>query len=175
LPVPGQGTRYHSYVTRLLTTSFLHLLLYASPVDLTPALYLLSNHLLPSYLPSELGVGSQILTRAIQEVSGLQPRDLKKLHDKWGDPGDVAFEAKSNLRTLVKPSPLLVGDVYSRLLSMIRIKGSQSGRLKGDVVRKLMVQARGEEVRFLVRSLVGNLRVSLFMNHRGRSTVAQRL
>lgn len=45
------------------------------------------------------------------------------------------------------------------MLGLSRIKGSQSGRIKGDVVRKLMVQARGEEVRFLVRSLVGNLRV----------------
>lgn len=128
-------------------------------MDLTPSLYLLSNHLLPSYLPSELGIGSQILGKAIQEVSGAEPKDLRKLWHKWGDPGDVAFEAKSNLRTLVKPSPLLVGDVYTRLLGLIRIKGTQSGRLKGDVVRKLMVQARGEEVRFLVRSLVGNLRV----------------
>lgn len=135
-------------------------MLHASPIDLTPTLYLLSNHLLPSYLPCELGIGSQVLGKAAQEVSGLQPRDLKKLWEKWGDPGDVAYEAKSNLRTLVKPSPLLVGDVYSRMLGLSRIKGNQSGRLKGDVVRKLMVQARGEEVRFLVRSLVGNLRVS---------------
>jgi DNA ligase-1 len=93
------------------------------------------------------------------DVSGCQPRDLKKLWEKWGDPGDVAYEAKSNLRTLVTPSPLLVGDVYKRLLSLSRIKGQQSGKVKGDIVRKLMVQARGEEVRFLVRSMIGNLRV----------------
>lgn len=97
----------------------------------------------------------------MQEVSGLQPRDLKRLWEKWGDPGDVAFEAKSNLRTLVRPRPLLVGDVYNRLLGLSRIKGNQSGRVKLDVVRKLMVQARGEEVRFLVRSLGRNLRVRL--------------
>lgn len=90
----------------------------------------------------------------------MQPRDLKKLWEKWGDPGDIAFEAKSNLRTLVTPAPLLVGDVYKRMLGLSKVKGSQSGKVKGDVVRKLMVQARGEEVRFLVRSLVGNLRVS---------------
>lgn len=122
-------------------------------------MYLLSNHLLPNYLPCELGIGSQILTRAVQDVSGCQPRDLKKLWEKWGDPGDVAYEAKSNLRTLVTPSPLLVYDVYKRLLSLSKIKGSQSGKIKGDVVRKLMVQARGEEVRFLVRSMIGNLRI----------------
>jgi len=139
--------------------SFLHLLLKRSPIDLPPSLYLLSNHLLPSYVPCELGIGSQILSKAVQEVSGCQPRDLKKLWEKWGDPGDVAYEAKSSLRTLIKPSPLLVGDVYNRLLGLSRIKGTSSGKVKGDVVRKLMVQARGEEVRFLVRSMIGNLRV----------------
>lgn len=97
--------------------------------------------------------------KAIQDVSGCLPRDLRKLWEKWGDPGDVAFEAKSNLRTLVKPSPLLVGDVYNRLVGLSKIKGQQSGKTKGDIVRKLMVQARGEETRFLVRSLVGNLRI----------------
>ncbi|ORY29532.1 hypothetical protein BCR39DRAFT_532000 [Naematelia encephala] len=156
--VQVSSTRSRLTIVRVLT-NFLHLVLHASPPDLPPSLYLLSNHLLPSYLPCELGVGSQILSKAVQEVSGLQPRDLKRLWEKWGDPGDVAFEAKSNLRTLVKPSPLLVHDVYARLLGLSRIKGQQSGRVKGDVVRKLMVQARGEEVRFLVRSLCGNLRI----------------
>ncbi|WVQ94526.1 hypothetical protein IAU59_001605 [Kwoniella sp. CBS 9459] len=156
--VQVSSTRSRLTIVRVLT-NFLHLLFHASPIDLPPSLYLLSNHLLPSYLPCELGIGSQILTKAITSVSGLQPRDLKKLWEKWGDPGDVAFEAKSNLRTLVKPSPLLVGDVYQRLLGLSTVKGSQSGKVKGDVVRKLMVQARGEEVRFLVRSMIGNLRI----------------
>ncbi|WWD05838.1 hypothetical protein V865_003921 [Kwoniella europaea PYCC6329] len=156
--VQVSSTRSRLLIVRVLT-NFLHLLLKVSPIDLPPSLYLLSNHLLPNYIPCELGVGSQILNKAVMSVSGLQPRDLKKLWDKWGDPGDVAFEAKNNLRTLVKPSPLLVGDVYTRLLGLSRVKGSQSGRIKGDVVRKLMVQARGEEVRFLVRSMVGNLRI----------------
>ncbi|WVR03929.1 hypothetical protein IAU60_000928 [Kwoniella sp. DSM 27419] len=156
--VQVSSTRSRLTIVRVLT-NFLHLLFHASPVDLPPSLYLLSNHLLPSYLPCELGIGSQILMKAVTSVSGLQPRDLRKLWEKWGDPGDVAFEAKSNLRTLVKPSPLLVGDVYQRLLGLSKVKGSQSGKVKGDVVRKLMVQARGEEVRFLVRSMIGNLRI----------------
>ena len=110
-------------------------------------------------MPCELGIGGQIIGKAIQDVSGLQPRDLRTLWQQCGDAGDVAFHAKSNVRTLVKPSPLLVGDVYQRMLGITRIKGARSGKLKGDVVRKLMVQAQGEEVRYLVRSLDRNLRV----------------
>lgn len=172
--VQVSSTRSRLTITRVLTkyahppltqsasdaiSSFLHFVHKVFPSDLKPTLYLLSNHLLPSYLPCELGIGSSILSKAIMDVSGLQPSDLRRLANKTGDPGDMAFEAKSNLRTLVTPSPLLVGDVYERMVGLSRIKGSNSGKIKGDVVRKLMVQARGEEMRFLVRSLVGNLRV----------------
>ncbi|KAK4685691.1 DNA ligase 1, partial [Tremellales sp. Uapishka_1] len=155
--VQVSSTRSRLTIVRVLT-NFLHLLLHASPLDLPPSLYLLSNHLLPSYLSCELGIGSQILNKTIQDVSGLASRDLRSLWQKYGDVGDVAFYAKSNLRTLVKPAPLLVGDLYTRLLSLSKVSGKASGKTKGEMVRKMMVQARGEEVRFLVRSLVGNLR-----------------
>ncbi|TXT10939.1 hypothetical protein VHUM_01690 [Vanrija humicola] len=151
-------TRSRLLIVRVLT-NFLHLLIARCPQDLLAALYLLSNHLRPAYVPFELGVGFMVLSKAIKEVSGLQPRDLKRLWEKHGDPGDVAFEAKSNLRTLVAPAPLSVRDVYDRVTGLAKLKGQQSGKLKGDVVRRLIVQARGEEVRFLVRTLIGNLRI----------------
>jgi DNA ligase-1 len=59
-----------------------------------PTIYLLSNHLKPSYVPLELGIGSQVLNNAVKDVSGAGRDVLKRLWDKWGDPGDVAFEAK---------------------------------------------------------------------------------
>lgn len=74
--------------------SFLRLLITHSPADLLPSIYLLSNHLSPSYIPLELGVGFQILNKAITEVSGVNREGLKRLWDRHGDPGDVAFEAK---------------------------------------------------------------------------------
>ncbi|WVQ74491.1 hypothetical protein IAR50_004092 [Cryptococcus sp. DSM 104548] len=156
--VQVSGTRSRLAIIRIIT-NFLHLVMHASPVDLPSSLYLLSNHLAPSYVPCDLGIGPQIISKAMQEVSGLQPRDLKRLYQKYGDPGDVAFEAKTNLRTLIKPAPLLAADVYEKLIGLSKVKGASSGKVKGDVVRKLMVQARGEEVRFLVRSMIGNLRI----------------
>lgn len=135
--------------------------MHTSPPDLTPCLYLLSNHLTPSYIHCDLGIGSSILSKSIQEVSGLQARDLKHLWQKYGDPGDVAFEARSKLRTLVQPAPLLAGEVYDKLLEISRVKGNNSGKIKNELVRKLLIRAKGEEVRFLVRSIIGNLRVGL--------------
>ena len=65
-----------------------------SPADLLPTVYLLSNHLKPSYIPLELGIGGQVLNKATMEVSGAGRDVLKRLWNKYGDPGDVAFEAK---------------------------------------------------------------------------------
>jgi DNA ligase-1 len=70
------------------------LLVQRSPTDLLPTIYLLSNHLKPSYIPLELGIGSQVLNKATMEVSGAGRDVLKRLWNKYGDPGDVAFEAK---------------------------------------------------------------------------------
>lgn len=73
--------------------------------------------------------------------------------------GDVAFEAKSNLRTLVPHPPLLVVDVYDSLLKIAYAKGQGAAKQKQAIVEKLLVAAKGEETRFLVRTLSQNLRV----------------
>ena len=67
----------------------------SDPPSLLPALYLLSNSLAPPYIPIELGLGPSIISKAIQQVSGLSAAALKRLYTKTGDPGDVAYEAKS--------------------------------------------------------------------------------
>lgn len=130
--------------------SFLRTLIHHSTVDLLPAIYLLSNHLAPSYVPLELGVGSSVLGPAVREVSGVSREAMKRLWDKWGDPGDVAFEAKGNVRTLIRPTPLVAYKVFEDLKKIARTKGTGAAKAKGDIVRKLLVQAKGEEVRYLV-------------------------
>nr|VWO97197.1 Uncharacterized protein [Ganoderma boninense] len=129
------------------------------PPSLLPALYLLSNSLSPPYSPIELGLGPSIISKAIQHVSGLSSAALKRLYNATGDPGDVAFEAKSNVRTLVPHPPLLVTGVYASLLKIANAKGPGATKTKQAVVEKLLVSAQGEETRFLVRTLCQNLRV----------------
>ena len=73
--------------------------------------------------------------------------------------GDVAFAAKSNVRTLIPHPPLLVTGVYESLLKIARAKGQGAAKQKQSIVEKLLVAAKGEETRFLVRTLCQNLRV----------------
>lgn len=129
------------------------------PASLLPALYLLSNSLSPPYLPIELCLGHSIISKSIQQVSGLTPAALKRLYTTTGDIGDVAFEAKSNLRTLVPHPPLLVSGVYNALHKISNCKGQGAEKQKQNIVEKLLISAKGEETRFLVRTLSMNLRV----------------
>ena len=71
----------------------------------------------------------------------------------------MAFEAKSNVRTLFPHPPLLVNGVYQSLLKIAETKGSGAAKQKQGVVEKLLVAAKGEESRYLVRTLGQNLRV----------------
>ncbi|KAI9062875.1 ATP-dependent DNA ligase [Trametes sanguinea] len=129
------------------------------PASLLPALYLCSNTLSPPYSPVELGLGPSIISKAIQHVSGLSSAALKRLYNRTGDPGDVAFEAKSNVRTLIPHPPLLITGVYDALMKIAGAKGSGAAKTKQAIVERLLVAAKGEETRFLVRTLCQNLRV----------------
>jgi len=127
--------------------------------SLLPAIYLLSNSLGPQFIAIELGLGSSVISRSIQQISGLSAAALKRLYNSTGDPGDVAFAAKSNVRTLIPHPPLSIPYVFESLLTIARCKGQGAAKEKQKIVEKLLLAASGEEVRYLTRTLCQNLRV----------------
>ncbi|KAG8962030.1 hypothetical protein FRC03_004669 [Tulasnella sp. 419] len=142
-----------------IMTNTLRFLIKHDPQSLLPALYLLSNSLTPPYSPLELNIGPSIITKALQSVSGLSSAALRKLYTSLGDPGDVAFEAKSSVRTLIPHPPLLITGVYTSLMKIATSKGNGAAKQKQAIVEKLLVAARGEEARYLVRTFAQHLRV----------------
>lgn len=151
-------TRSRTAILNALT-NFMRIILIHHPQSLVAAVYLLSNTLSPPYTQVELGLGPSAISQSIQQVSGLTSAALRKLYNKFGDPGDVAFEAKSNMRTLLPHAPLSICDVHSALLKIAACKGQGAAKQKQKLVEKLLVATRGEESRFLVRILSQNLRV----------------
>ncbi|KAH7874590.1 ATP-dependent DNA ligase [Lentinula edodes] len=152
------STRSRTAILNTLTNTFRTILVH-HPQSLLPSLYLLSNTLAPPYSTLELNIGPSVISQAIQQVSGLTSASLRKLYSSTGDPGDVAFMAKSTTRTLIPHAPLLVTGVYKSLLKIAACKGQGAIKEKQKIVEKLLVSAKGEEIRFLVRTLSQNLRV----------------
>jgi DNA ligase 1 len=124
------------------------------PASLLPLVWLTTNAIAPPFEGVELNLGGSIMSKALRNASGVGEGRLKELYDKWGDIGDVAFEAKMAVRTLVKPAALTVAGVYGTLREIARAKGTGSAETKRRLVERLLVSAKGEEVRYIGRTLV---------------------
>ncbi|OJJ51605.1 hypothetical protein ASPZODRAFT_127712 [Penicilliopsis zonata CBS 506.65] len=141
--------------------NFLRVLIEGNTASLLPAVWLATNSISPPYIDLELGLGGSAISKALKKIYGLNSQGLKTLYDKYGDAGDVAFEAKKRQSfTLVKPKPLTIQGVYQSLKKIAMTKGAGSQETKQRIVEKLLQDTRGaEESRYIVRTLVQNLRI----------------
>jgi len=143
-------------------TNLLRVLMYHDTEALLPCIYLVSNHIAPPYDGIELGLGGSIVNQAIRNVTGKSASHLRTLWNKTGDPGDVAFEAKKDVKTLIGHStkPIEITKLFQVLHTIAGISGTGSSSAKMAHVTKLLVASRGEETRFLVRTLHSHLRIN---------------
>ncbi|KAI0409203.1 ATP-dependent DNA ligase [Xylaria palmicola] len=139
----------------------LRILLEADPESLLPAVWLSTNAISPPYISLELGLGGSAISKALRQVCGLDNRSLKAIYDKYGDAGDVAFEAKKKQSfTLRAPKPLTIKGVYNSLVKIASAQGQGSAEVKQRLVDRLLQDARGgEECRYIVRTLCQHLRI----------------
>ncbi|KAK6442994.1 hypothetical protein LTR95_000707 [Oleoguttula sp. CCFEE 5521] len=141
--------------------NLLRVLIEGDPDSLLPAVWLATNSISPPYIDLELGLGGSAISKALKKVCGLDNGGLKKLYDKHGDAGDVAFEAKKRQSvTLRKPKPLTIKGVFDSLVKVANSKGQGSVEAKQRIVERLIQDARGaEESRYIVRTLSQHLRI----------------
>ncbi|KAI0551534.1 ATP-dependent DNA ligase [Xylaria curta] len=139
----------------------LRVLIEGDPESLLPAVWLSTNAISPPYISLELGLGGSAISKALRQVCGLDNRALKAIYDKYGDAGDVAFEAKKKQSfTLRAPKPLTIKGVYSSLVKIASAQGQGSAEVKQRLVDRLLQDARGgEESRYVVRTLCQHLRI----------------
>lgn len=163
------ATRSRLAITTLLT-NLLRTVRAHDPESLLPTVYLVSNHIAPPYDGIELGLGGSVINKGIKSVTGKSARFMKQVWDKTGDPGDVAYEAKKDVKALVRPAPITVQRLFSNLHSIARLSGQGSANQKLGYVTKLLVASRGEETRFLVRTFISHLRIQAV-----RTTIATAL
>jgi DNA ligase-1 len=139
----------------------LRVIIEGDPQSLLPAVWLATNSISPPYIDMELGLGGSAISKALKKVCGLDNAGLKKLSDKYGDAGDVAFEAKKRQSlTLRKPKPLTIRAVFDSLVKISMAKGHGSVETKQRLVERLVQDSRGaEESRYVVRTLVQHVSV----------------
>jgi DNA ligase-1 len=60
-----------------------------------------------------MGIGGSVITAAVKEVTGVSAQRLKSLWNAHGDPGDVAYEARRGVKSLMQPAPLTIVKLVS--------------------------------------------------------------
>ncbi|KAF8481925.1 hypothetical protein DFH94DRAFT_414559 [Russula ochroleuca] len=127
--------------------------------SLLKTVYLCINRLCPDYTGIELGIGESLLIKAIGESTGRSLQLIKADLKKEGDLGLVAMNSKNMQKTLFKPKPLTVPFVFSNLKEIALSAGHSSQGKKVSIVTKLLAACKGEEAKYIVRSLEGKLRI----------------
>ena len=153
------GTRSRLLIGVALTNCFRSLIA-LSPDDVLPALYLITGRVAPDYEGnSELNVGGSAVSAVVAEATGASRARLSELYRLLGDIGDAAAALKSTQRLLRQPPQLSVRSVFSALRRVAAESGNGGVARRKAQCMALLRAARGPETRFLVRFLVGNMRI----------------
>ncbi|KAJ3447187.1 DNA ligase [Anaeramoeba flamelloides] len=153
------------YSGRIKTTEILgncfRSILAKSPQSLVQAIYLSCCKISPDYFGIELGIGEQILQKAVSKSIGRNLNFVRKEYDKKGDLGLVVQATRSNQMFLVKPRPLTINDVFTKLHKIAECHGSNSQEKKISMIVSLLVNSRECESKFIIRILQTKLRIGL--------------
>ncbi|KAB5560947.1 hypothetical protein DKX38_005904 [Salix brachista] len=163
--------------TSLLCNMFRSLLA-LSPEDVLPAVYLCTNKIAADHENVELNIGGTLVTSALEEACGTNRSKIREMYSSMGDldilfvaKGDVAQVCRQTQTLLAPPPPLLIKDVFSALQKIrncLEVEQSYTGSSgstsrKKSLIVNLMHSCREKEMKFIVRTLVRNLRIGAMM------------
>ena len=147
--------------SKLAKTEILSELLKKTPTEYLPKLVLLVQGIVfPHFSGNELGIATQMMMKAISKASGFKEESIEEKFKKTGDLGLVAEEVlKSKKQTTLLKKRLTVDFVFHNLQELAFITGSGSQEKKLKLIAELLVSAKPKEARYIVRTVLGELRV----------------
>lgn len=160
LKASGSGSRKKTIV---VLANLFRLILVKYRAELVSVIYCIINKVGPDYEGLELGVGDQIVMRAMAEAYGRKEAELKAMIDRGdvADLGEAALESRVKQSMLVQPAPLTVAKVYKDLRTMAESSGKNSQQTRKELIKRLLVSGKEKEAKFIVRTLQGKLRVGI--------------
>ncbi|KAI4834614.1 DNA ligase I [Plasmodium brasilianum] len=156
----GSGTGSKKNVAIILSNVF-RVLIYYSPNDLIPAVYITLNKVAPDYLNVEAGVGEALILKTMSEAYSRTEASIKKDLQQIEDLGIIAESCSCKMRTIFPLPRLTIQFVFNELKSIPNLSGSNSQQKKREVIKKLLVSAKTTEAKYIVRFLQQRLRIGV--------------
>jgi len=116
----------------------------------------------PSASGLELGIATQMMTRAIAKATGFTADAVEEKFKKTGDLGLAAEQCiKDRRQSTLSRKKLTVDIVFNDLQKLAMITGSGSQDKKLAVIGELFVSSQPKEARYIARTILGELRVGV--------------
>jgi len=131
------------------------------PPELPRVLYLSQGMLRPEYEGVELGVADSLARRAVATATGVEEAEVARRTKASGDLGTTVAELLGSAARPAPATPLTVAHVYERLVAVAEAKGEGSQDVKVRTIVELLERASPLEGKFLVRFVLGTLRVGV--------------
>lgn len=130
--------------------------------ELDKVLLLVQGRLFPNWDQRELGMAAKLLVKAIATATGAPAEKIESVWKETGDIGTVAAEltAKKSQATLFS-QPLTVRKVFDNLRKISEMEGAGTVDRKVQLVAELLTSARPNEAKYIIRTILGELRVGL--------------
>ena len=130
--------------------------------DLERVVFLVQGIVYPKYTQLELGIATQLMIRAMSKAYGLSEEKIEEEFAKLGDLGLVAEKLSKNKKqaTLFKKS-LTVEKVFEELRKLPLLSGEGSQEKKIMTIYHLLLIAEPKEAKYLVRTILGELRIGV--------------
>ncbi|WP_224332636.1 ATP-dependent DNA ligase [Haloprofundus halobius] len=134
----------------------------ASEAELPLVVTLIRGRVFPAWDGRELGVSSSLTREAIRKATGVDDDRVERWWREQGDLGDAAALAVENRsqQTLFSET-LTVETVHETLVSVAEYAGEGSQSRRVDGVAKLLTSAVPDEARYVVRTIVGAMRLGI--------------
>jgi DNA ligase-1 len=127
--------------------------------DLSLAARYFAGHVFPLYDARTTNVGDRMLRDAISEVTGLEVENLRPRYVRLGDSGDVAFEVFAETKGDANTEPTLTLAATQALIE--RLSETRGTKNKKALLVEALARATPAEAKYLVKLLVGDLRIGL--------------
>ncbi len=123
---------------------------------------LLQGRVFPNWDQRELGMASRLVLKAIATATGADLEKIEKLWRETGDIGTVAMKltSKKSQHTLFSQA-LTVNKVFDNVQKLAEMEGQGTVERKVQLVAELLTSASADEAKYIVRTILGELRVGL--------------
>jgi len=130
--------------------------------ELEQVLLLAQGKVFPDWDQRVIGMDVKLLLKALSRATGASAEKIEELWKNSGDLGTVAVElTKKKSQVTLFSQPLTIKKVFENLQKLATLEGAGTVDRKIQLASELLTSATPQEAKYILRSILGELRVGL--------------